>query len=274
MASGSSNVVRLPFGPDGSGPEGPGGSRPEPLAVNALKVVARGVTARQGAPVPLDPALLDMLRAGVENPVAVDLQNLAQQMLAAGVRRDALFDHYVPAVAHDLGEKWCRDERSFVEVTVGVSRLQAMLSACEPPRPEAATPVLPGRLLVVVAHDSFHTLGAVLLASQLRRRGLLVDLCLGARPIDISLAMERGGCAGVLISAAASESLERLHRLVESVHTAPGTSPPVIIGGGLLNAADIDDRLAELVGADLATNDLNEALGLCGLQIDHLEQGR
>jgi methanogenic corrinoid protein MtbC1 len=190
-----------------------------------------------------------------------------RRMVEGGIAPEEIADLYIPAVARRLGDQWCADEIGFATVTIGVARLQGLLRDIEDmtglqraAEPEGAS------LLIVVSAGSYHTLGAMVLTGQLRRRGHAVRLMLGAEAEAVSSAVRQARFDLVLISAAEGMNIDHLRALVGSVKSATGAPPPVVIGGTVLehakeNGADI----LILTGADHATSDPNEALRLCGL---------
>ncbi len=187
------------------------------------------------------------------------------QMLRAGISAEDIADCYIPSLARDMGDAWGADTMSFAEVTIGVSRLQGMLRDLGPEwqsdkgaRPNAPT------VLLIVPQAEFHTLGASVLCGQLRRLGVSVRLSLDTAPEDVSMRVRAHHFDAVMISATKGISLEALRKLVEAARTAQDASPPVVIGGTLL---ELHDNVADLTGSDFATNDLNEAITLCGLTI-------
>ena len=55
------------------------------------------------------------------------VQLLLTEALEGGIAAEAIADRYIPDVAEELGNMWTRDEVTFVQVTIGAARLQAML---------------------------------------------------------------------------------------------------------------------------------------------------
>src|SRR6056297_4061045 len=47
-------------------------------------------------------------------------------LVASGVSSEEVYQKYIPAVSRFLGEMWVSDKASFVDVTVGAARLQAL----------------------------------------------------------------------------------------------------------------------------------------------------
>ncbi len=194
--------------------------------------------------------------------------------LGSGISPQDLADLYVPALARQMGDAWCKDEMSFAGVTIGVSRLQSMLRDLGPAwagdtlaGPDAPT------VLLALGKEVYHTIGAMVLVGQLRRKGLSVTLLLGATNDEIVTTLEQGYYDALFLSASIGESLDNLRRIVESVRTKLGEPPPIVIGGTILET-ETDVRSA--IGADYASKDPDEAIALCGLKTqlpNHQEVG-
>ena len=189
----------------------------------------------------------------------------AKRAVANGTLPEDIADYYVPELARDMGDQWCKDQLSFAGVTIGVSRLQAVLRALGPSwssdnssRPDAPS------ILLIVGHEVYHTLGAIVLSGQLRRKGLSVKLIMGGRAEDIADRICRTKYHGVFISSSCGETLESLRRIVNVVKTSMENPPPVVVGGTILDVEHAETIVA-LTGADYATKNPDEALETCGI---------
>lgn len=236
------------------------------LATLALTVVA----ARSQRPVARDAAddVARLVEAALADGPEV-LRDRIAGLIADGVPADTLADDYIPAVARTLGDMWCADTTSFAHVTIGVARLQAGLRTLGPEwHADDHVPVDAPSALFLVGAGFHHTLGGIVAAGQLRRRGCSVRLLLGAEPAQVTDLMRRHHFDMVLISTSEGEPLVSLRRLVEAAKTATAQSPPVVIGGtntAANTALGID--IASVTGADCVTSDLDEAIRFCGLKI-------
>ena len=206
----------------------------------------------------------DMRRAALSAD-ALDCRAVLQRAYAAGIARDDIADLYIPELARELGVNWCEDSLSFAAVTIGASRLQAMLRELGPEwvGDQSATPGAPS-VMLVVAQDVYHTLGAMVLSGQLRRKGLSVRLMLGVQTSELIEKLAKNSYDAVFISSSLGETLESLRKIVEVVRTTCVKSVPVVIGGTILEDAAPCD-IVSLTGSDYATNIPSEALELCGL---------
>ncbi len=234
------------------------------LANRALDVVAGRNRAIAST---MNSELLTALRDAAVSAEGFWPERVVEQMLRAGVSFEDVTDHYIPAVARELGDMWCEDLLGFASVTIGVARLQGLMRCIDPCLTgERAADADAAAVAVIVAADVFHTLGAIVLVAQLRRIGLAVTPLIGLGIDEIGPALRKARYDAVLISASCGESLETLRKMVEQVKNSTGTPPPVVIGGTVLETDGGGGmEIAALTGADHVTSDLYEALSKCGL---------
>lgn len=195
------------------------------------------------------------------------LRQTIDRMFRAGLRSEEIADTYVAAAARHLGDMWAADRMSCTAVTIATSRLQRMLRDLGPDwKADHAADPMAASVLVVVSRNADHTLGAALLAGQLRREGLSVRLILGATTDDVVSAMRQMRFDAVMISAAMGERLESLRELVECARAATAAAPPIVIGGSIVESPHHTvDSLMAATRADLVTRDSGEAIAFCGL---------
>ena len=243
-------------GPSKGGPAAPGSV--ESLAAQVLSLVA----SKPAAPASrLDPVLLSDLVDAVAafDPAKRDV--VMAQFRAAGVPDHVVVDHYIPAAARHYGESWCSANMSFADVAIGVARLQGMTRDLATRRARTGNAAT---VLLIVPQDAYHTLGASVLADQIRRLGVSVKLSLGHSVPELQDLLETHHFDAVMISAAACERLDSIRKLVKTVKANAFGAPPVVVGGTVL---DQETDIRTLTGADHISNNAQEALRLCGLMI-------
>ena len=216
-------------------------------------------------PAPLHHGFLNRLHDAAIAKAGETCLEVAEIMLASGIRSEDIADRYIPHVARQLGEEWCDDDMSFSLVSIGTARLQMLLrdlgrewaaqSASNPLTEDSAA-------LVIVTAEVHHTLGSMVLAGQLRRAGLSVRLSVGESTDEVVGILQRGNFDAVMISASIYETLDSLRDVVDAIRHAIVPAPPIVMGGTIL---DQDADIQALTGADLTTIDLKEALEFCGL---------
>ena len=192
------------------------------------------------------------------DPAAVGA--LLRQALAEGWPPARISADLIPQAARVLGERWCEDALTFVDVTVGTARLQAALRSCE----GAVRDLPPGTPAIVLAScpQSQHSLGLHVLADDIGRRGLAVFVAHGLPAAEVAGRVIALAAGAVFLTGAAARDLDGLQRIVRAVRA---TSPdvPVVLGGHVLAA--VPDA-AGRIGADLGTSDIAQALAFCDLE--------
>ena len=194
-----------------------------------------------------------------------EITGVIKEIQSKHVKIEDIISVLVPKTARRLGQDWVEDTASFGTVTIGCARLQACVHHLE--RSFAERPLRKtaqsGNFLVAVPEGAQHTLGAVVLAAQLRQAGAVVQLVLDASAEHMSKRVKTEQFQAVLISASMGQNIESLRQFVQASRDRENQSN-VIVGGSLLSVqSDLNAR----VGADAATNKWQEAikLGLRGL---------
>ena len=183
---------------------------------------------------------------------------------AASISDLQIADHYLPAVARQLGADWSDDQRSFSQVTIGVARLQRVLLELGPEWSSELDAATDGpTVLLLVGANIDHTFGARLVLGQLRRKGVSVRMVIGIEPAEIGALLRKYRFDAVLISSSMGDQTEPLRLMVNAIRATRGRIPPIVIGG--TNCATSID-IKGITGADLVTSDLDQALHHCGLQ--------
>ena len=214
-------------------------------------------------------------------PVGAALETLAHQLYVTSIDRDpAQFDSaltrlsgagldddvlafdLIPDIARQLGTAWVDDTISFADVTVGCSRLQRAMHHMpdhSPAAPIARPNHIARTCLVMVPQHAQHTLGALVLARTLRQAQHQVHLTLEANPQVLAQLARRHRFDLVLVSASPAECPEMLGQLIDLSRQHWGACR-FALGGSI---RDLTRSFAARVGADLVTNDWQEALDLC-----------
>ncbi len=232
-------------------------TRFEPLAARAIDMLVARRSHRSG----LSEHWLAELREAVLRPDPAARRGILARMLDAGITAEEVCDLYIPTVARRFGEEWCEDTMSFADVSIGSARLQALLrDAVLEPRGDPADES--ARFAVLLLADEFHTLGAMVLTGQLRRRGASVRLLLGRRREDVERVACGAGFDAVLVSAAKCDHPGQVKQLLTMLRELLSDPIPLIIGGGLLDLG-VEKILAE-TGADHATSDPAQVMRLIG----------
>ena len=215
-----------------------------------------------------DATPLPLPRATLQNVVTQRMPDTAQsvvdRMVRTGITCEEIVDLYIPQVARDLGQAWADDVMSFATVTIGCARLQGVLRTVaqilsDLNNVETMGVRIPHFLILVPAQEQ-HTLGATVLATQLRRYGITSDIDLQADMFTEESTASPSKYDAVMISASARFGIEKLSQFVARAKASYGNIP-VLIGGSILLQ---NEAVTPQTGADLATNDLFKAISLCG----------
>lgn len=213
--------------------------------------------------------IFDSLFSAALSPNRTACKSVIARSLGMGISQTDLADKYIPAVAHRMGEMWCADTLGFAEVTIGVARLQAMLRDLGPEWIADNTARANAPLVLIVTHrGAQHTLGAVILGGQLRRRGCSVRMALDSTREALAQMVPRIRFDAIFISASQSESLEKTRKMVDFFRSLDAKLPPIVLGGGLV---DQQGDIASLVGVDIVTSNIDEAIEKCSLTITQNE---
>lgn len=208
---------------------------------------------------------LDRLVEASVSPDPKAVRELLSEMRRAVVMPDRIAEAYIPAAARKLGQGWHDDTMSFSTVTLGTSRLAALLREVgnngvdedidDQSRPE---------ILVVVPPGEQHMLGASVLASILRRKGQAVCLQLSPSMTDLSTLFERRRFSAAMISISNPHRLEACNMLIRNMRSMANGTMPILVGGAL-NCLGHGALIVR--EADLVTSDVDQALGFVGLDV-------
>lgn len=228
----------------------------------ALEVIDRLARRRNGVG-PLQTELVNRIMALAVSPEQGAVERMADAFRASRVPPDRIVDLYIPEVARAMGCAWEEDRLGFAQVTIGSSRLQDLLHRmnCEV-NADSVDPGGTGAVLVVVPMGEQHTLGALVLAKALRRRGISVSIQIGPSLADLSRLLSVRQFDGAMISVSTTDRLEISAKLVKTLKHLTKGRLRVAVGG--VACGEARSVMAD-TGADLVTNDLDVAISGFGL---------
>ena len=209
------------------------------------------------------------LRAAVTSPTVSERDTVVAEMRAAGISVSLICDTYIPAVARELGDEWCADRVSFADVTIGSSRLQALLRDAALSEDTPSGPFVDAMIMVLA--DEYHTLGAMVLTGQLRRLGASVRLVLGRPAEEVRHIVTETGFDAVMVSVALADDFEAVHETITALRRATRGTVPMIVGGGISGIGA--DAALRLTGADHVTSNPLEALQRAGFGNQNSKDG-
>ncbi|UVO54109.1 B12-binding domain-containing protein [Sphingomonas sp. SUN039] len=270
----------------GAGPRGPEPREPQ-SPVSALKIVGASplpnfanpladLIERAVIPRVVEAHLADTIPVDVRNrwhdealsfaAMAIDadakeLLDRLDTMLDSGTEIEAILVHILAPAARRLGIMWEQDDCDFVDVTMGLWRLQEVvreLSSRIPARP--GLPTGGYRAVFSAMPGEQHNFGTVIVEDIFRRAGWSTELLLEAQQgaLLAAVASDRYDLVGLTVSL--DVHTDRLPSLILAIRSVSRNPRLCILLGGrvLMN----DPQLALRVGADGTAADAQSAVAL------------
>ena len=192
--------------------------------------------------------------------------DLLRELKKARVSAAALADLYIPEAARRMGEAWQDDQMSWLDVSIGVGRMQSLLREIGTAwAADQAGDTGHGTVLLIVPDREQHTLGPMVAMGQLRRFGVSVCLRIAPSHNELRSLMAARQFDGVLISIATKDKLDSVSKTVQFIKASAVKPMPIVVGGAV--TSKVEDIVA-CTGADLASNDICAALEAIGLKFD------
>ena len=180
--------------------------------------------------------------------------------MISGIQEDGtsisdLYLLYLAEAADRLGEKWLSDELTFAEVTIGTTRILAIMRGL---RRSLEARWRPQERLALFASvpDEQHTIGITMAADLFRREGWELELVTGASHNEIVERVTQSEAMVVGLTAHGDRSLEALLKLLLAIRVTNPTTYVLVSGNIVDEASDI----LSLTGADACASDISSAL--------------
>ena len=216
---------------------------------------------------PREPLVAGLIKAslqGTDNAFA----ELLGQVRMARITLAAFADIYIPLAAERMGLAWENDELSWIDVSIGVSRMQSLLRELNSASvADQAGDTGHGVVLLIIPDSEQHTLGPMVAMGQMRRFGVSVCLRIAPNFNELRHLATTRHFDGIMISVATKEKLNSVGKTVQFLKSVLTKPTPIVVGGAVM--AKVEDP-AKLTGADLATNDISAALEAIGLKFNSL----
>lgn len=178
-------------------------------------------------------------------------------LLAEGAPVEAIYLDLLVPTARRLGDMWESDDCDFVDVAVGIGRVQRVVRGLSETFLAGAPAGPVGEVLLTSCPGETHTLGLSLVAEFFVRDGWAVHIVTPTDERDL-LADVRQSSPDVLgISVACAFRVPALRRTIQRIRIASGNPALAVLVGGHLFQADPD--LVGQVGADGTAVDAREA---------------
>lgn len=189
------------------------------------------------------------------------LEHYIRDLLSQGTSAEHLYLHLFAPAARRLGAMWEEDRCSFVDVTLGVGRLQQLTHGFGDLLRGPVEATATGRVLIAGAPREQHTLGATMVAEFLRRDGWEVVLPPASDDSrDLISAGEADWFDVVAISAATDHSVGRLKQVIRELRRRGRNRELKVIVGGRPFAES--PKLGHQVGADGSAPDARAAASM------------
>lgn len=236
----------------------------QPASGFALEVIGRLIQSKMSGAARVLDHLVDQLVDAVRDLDARAVQATLGDLRRARVSDEVLVTQYIPEAARRLGEGWNNDSLSFLDVTLGTARLSDLVrDVGDTWHGDDAPGRSDGAVLLLVPPGEQHTLGASVLACQLRLKGVTVNLQLAPSLTDLAALLAMRKFDGALVTVGSHEKVETCAVLVKTLHALSKGSLPVAVGGAVVEE---ERDLLQNIGAELVSNDLDAALRLFGIR--------
>jgi methanogenic corrinoid protein MtbC1 len=204
-----------------------------------------------------------------------DRHELRSRILARmrqdGIPVEDIIDVVLPEVARSAGQRWMDDDISFADVTIVTARLQETVRAlgrvprgAYPARLEdkVETAQARPRVLLIIPRTEEHTMGAFVVADQIRRNGCEVDIAMDVHARQVAEMVRKTRYHMVGITAAGRRSIASAKELVDTIRASVTRVTPIVLGGSVVEGVA---SLKAMTGVDYVVCDASAALKACGL---------
>lgn len=177
------------------------------------------------------------------------------------VAPETLFIQLIAPTARELGEKWNRDECDFVDVTMGLWRLQLLLRtiAVWAPPPDGWALKTHRALFTTMPRDQ-HSLGTLMIGECFQRAGWDVETLIEPEQSEILLALGSSSFDVVGLTVTTDFYIADVPKLLTAMRSVSCNPKLAIMIGG--PALGYDPELARKLGADGTAADAAAALAL------------
>lgn len=180
-----------------------------------------------------------------------------QKMRAKRHSLETLFEHFLAPTARYLGELWEQDLCDFVDVTLGVARLQELLATFSLAHDIPISDIRRRVMLFTIPGEN-HVFGVDMVGKFMAGAGWETTIHRGLRNDECADAVSEEWIGVIGATLSSENGLETLARTIETARrhsTNPSLS--VVVGGNLFNERP---ELVAQVGADAAASDAPTAV--------------
>ncbi|HEX8402737.1 MAG TPA: cobalamin B12-binding domain-containing protein [Allosphingosinicella sp.] len=212
-----------------------------------------------GPPPIITPVDIDRFAGLTLNREAHQVLEVAESYLRRGMSVECLFVDLLAPAARRLGQGWEDDSLDFVDVTMGLWRLQEVLREIAARTPRIASGAMMARTALFTAMPGEqHTLGTAMVDECFARAGWSTTLMLEPKRTDLLslLASQSFDLVGLTVSC--DSHIEQLPSLIVAIRNlSKNPAVSVMIGGRVPN---LNPALAAFVGADSTASTATAAI--------------
>lgn len=189
-------------------------------------------------------------------PDGADAGGLVEQLAADGVPAEAIMLELLAPAARQLGDMWCGDRLGFVEVTIGLSRIQQQVRQFRIPAGSMVADK--GRVLLAPVPGEQHSFGLRVVEEFLLRDGWEVRAVLRPLAGEVAQLAAADPYDIVGFSVSGERLLPALRQAIREVRAASRNRSVRIMVGGVLFAGPAP--CGHLCDADATVSDAREAV--------------
>ena len=179
-------------------------------------------------------------------------------LLKRGVSRDLIVDCCLPDAARLLGDGWMKNLRSFGQVNLGAVRIQGLLQELSHSWDNQRNEEKTGGLFLIVCQGEDHTLGPLVLADQLRRKGYSINILIGAEEEEVIKSSSNSEFDGIMFSCSGIRAFDEIKMLISKLKNESESLPPLVLGGKIIDV--LEEKIHDMIDVDLVTKDVETAL--------------
>ena len=210
------------------------------------------------------PSEVDELAPMVLQMETYQLLHHLQRFIARGVSVEKIFVDLLAPVARKLGEYWDEDRCDFIDVTMGLWRLQEIVHELSAGVPIKSREAPARRAIFAACPGDQHSFGTVIVDELFRRSGW--DTARVAPDESVETVVAELACDLVGLTVSCDSRLDELPALIASVRRASRNPAIVVMVGG--RVFNDDPALAARVGADGTAPTANQALAKAELLVE------
>lgn len=204
------------------------------------------------------------------------LMDMVEEALACGLSHDSLLVDVLAPAARCLGSRWENDTVDFIEVTMGLWRMQEVVHelsarrAADFSRTVTGQPEIAGkRILFAVAPGDTHSFGSVILEEMFEQAGWATRSCRDGNLSKLRAAARSQWFEMIALTVSIDQPAADIAGLVMALRQSSRNPDVRIMVGG--EAFTDRPGLADDVGADATAEDGRAAIQMAALLLENVE---